>query len=222
MNLYANQLYHVYNQGNNRRLIFFSDENYQYFLWKMKMYITPFADIIAYCLMPNHFHWLIYVHRDLIERKSLRLHVDSTERQRRQVKFENVFSGIYADRWEKSNDHSKISINEAIGILQRSYTRAINKEYGWTGSLFRANCKSKNGWIDEFITLKKNNGETDFRFTAGNDYAYACFKYIHDNPKVSGLVQESLAWKYSSAREYAGLETRSICNMEMGRKIMGW
>jgi len=187
----------------------------------MKMYITPFADIISYCLMPNHFHWLIYINRDLIERKSLRLYVNSIERQRREIKFGNVFSGIYTDRWEKSNDHSKISINEAIGILLRSYTRAINKENGWTGSLFRAKCKSKNGWIDQFVTLKKSNGKTDFRFTTGNDYAYACFHYIHDNPMVSGLVRETLEWKYSSARAYAGLETPDVCNVEMGRKILG-
>lgn len=55
MNLYANQLFHVYNQGNNRQTIFFSDENYQFFLWKMKAYLLPFADIIAYCLCQHIF-----------------------------------------------------------------------------------------------------------------------------------------------------------------------
>jgi REP element-mobilizing transposase RayT len=59
MHFEPNQLYHIYNQGNNRQTIFFSAENYRYFLkWYNKM-VSPFADTIAYCLMPNHFHFLI-------------------------------------------------------------------------------------------------------------------------------------------------------------------
>lgn len=47
-------IYHIYNQGNNHRKIFFSQENYLFFLEKIKTYITPYADILAWCLMPNH------------------------------------------------------------------------------------------------------------------------------------------------------------------------
>jgi len=41
-------LYHIYNQGNNRQKIFFNRENYLYFLRKVKIYITPYADILAW------------------------------------------------------------------------------------------------------------------------------------------------------------------------------
>ncbi|MBN1950845.1 MAG: transposase [Bacteroidales bacterium] len=54
-------LYHLYNQGNNRQDIFFKHENYLYFLDKMKIHILPHCDILAYCLMPNHFHIMIRV-----------------------------------------------------------------------------------------------------------------------------------------------------------------
>jgi len=39
-------LYYVYNQGNNRQKTFFSNDNYLYFLTKMKTHILPHADIL--------------------------------------------------------------------------------------------------------------------------------------------------------------------------------
>lgn len=54
-----NHFYHIYNQGNNKQKIFFEGANYIYFLQKVRKYISPCADILAYCLMPNHFHFLI-------------------------------------------------------------------------------------------------------------------------------------------------------------------
>ncbi len=52
-------LYHIYNRRNNKQQIFFNAENYLYFLYKMRVYLRPHCDILAYCLMPNHFHFLI-------------------------------------------------------------------------------------------------------------------------------------------------------------------
>ena len=48
-------IYHIFNQGNNRQPIFFQERNYYFFLEKMKTHLLPYGDIIAYCLMPNHF-----------------------------------------------------------------------------------------------------------------------------------------------------------------------
>ena len=54
-----NQLYHVYNQGNNQQPVFFTDENYLYFLRLLRKFVSPHCDLLAYCLMPNHFHFLV-------------------------------------------------------------------------------------------------------------------------------------------------------------------
>lgn len=53
-------LYHIYNRVNNKQLIFFKPENYLFFLKKIRKYVLPDCQILAYCLMPNHFHFLIY------------------------------------------------------------------------------------------------------------------------------------------------------------------
>ena len=52
--------YHIYNRGANRRTIFRDEAGYHYVLGKMKKYSKRYSiSIIAYCLMPNHYHWLI-------------------------------------------------------------------------------------------------------------------------------------------------------------------
>ncbi len=60
MQIQPDNLYHVYNQGNRKQPIFFGNQHYQLFLQLTKKYIVPNGDILAYCLMPNHFHFLIY------------------------------------------------------------------------------------------------------------------------------------------------------------------
>lgn len=59
MEFFDNEVYHIYNRGNNRQPIFFKPDNYLYFLKKVRKFILPTCDILAYCLMPNHFHFLI-------------------------------------------------------------------------------------------------------------------------------------------------------------------
>ncbi|MCX2678996.1 hypothetical protein OOZ15_03500 [Galbibacter sp. EGI 63066] len=53
--------YHIYNRANGSEQLFLSDENYWYFLRKYDEYINPVADTFCYCLMPNHFHFLVRV-----------------------------------------------------------------------------------------------------------------------------------------------------------------
>jgi putative transposase len=53
--------YHFYNRGNNRQAIFFEPDNYLYFLGGIKKYLLPVVNIVAYCLMPTHYHVLVRV-----------------------------------------------------------------------------------------------------------------------------------------------------------------
>lgn len=55
--------YHVYNRGNNKEKLFDSNEDYQYFLRKYRQYLDDYVETYAYCLLPNHFHFLIFVNK---------------------------------------------------------------------------------------------------------------------------------------------------------------
>ena len=61
------QIYHVFNRGNNLQTVFFIRENYLFFLDKIRKSILPHANILAWCLMPNHFHLMIEVVNERIE-----------------------------------------------------------------------------------------------------------------------------------------------------------
>jgi len=221
MQFYENQLFHICNQGNNKRQIYFSDDNYEFFLWKMRAYLLPFGDLVAYCLMPNHYHWQFFVRKITVERKVLRVHIDKVELQRRIYKYGDKAQPVNHARTRTAKENKGIALNDAIGDLQKGYAQAINKERNWTGSLFRTPFKAKDGWINEFVTVDKK-GKNDFRFLPGNDYSYKCLEYIHRNPVKAKLVKNTTDYRWSSAKEYAGIRNGSLCNFELGREIINF
>ena len=52
--------YHIYNRGAAQVSIFRGDEDYRYLLTLVKRLLTELQiTMIAYCLLPNHYHWLV-------------------------------------------------------------------------------------------------------------------------------------------------------------------
>jgi REP element-mobilizing transposase RayT len=68
MHFEMGNLYHVYNQGNNKKQVFLSTEDYYYFLRLIRRILFPVTEIIAYNLMPNHFHIMLYADKRCIEK----------------------------------------------------------------------------------------------------------------------------------------------------------
>lgn len=65
-------VYHIYNRGVNKRLIFIEPVDYEVFIYLTKKYLSKFSvsrsdqglHLLVYCLMPNHFHFLIRQHSE--------------------------------------------------------------------------------------------------------------------------------------------------------------
>jgi REP element-mobilizing transposase RayT len=125
MEFCENEIYHVYNRGNNKQLIFFNEGNYHFFKKKIQKELLPFCDVIAYCLMPNHFHLLIRIK----ENSGLTTRVAS-----------NISSSILLSR--RTTDLS-YTISRKLGTLQSSYSRAIQIQQNLSGSLFQQKIKNK-------------------------------------------------------------------------------
>ncbi|HEU5164998.1 MAG TPA: hypothetical protein VFU29_05635 [Chitinophagaceae bacterium] len=173
MEFFKNELYHIYNRGNNQQKIFFKPGNYIFFLGKVRRYIVPYCDILAYCLMPNHFHFLIKSDQRTIATKSVA-------------------------------DKDKNVLSEGIRHLLSSYTQAINKQNGSTGSLFQQNTKAK-----PIVKGSKN-------------YDQICLHYIHQNPLKAKLVEKMEEWEYSSFQDYCGRRNGTLCNKEVAVKTLGF
>ncbi len=52
--------YHIYNRGAGRQAIFREKKNYIYLLRLLKKVVAQSnVTVIAYCLLPNHYHWFL-------------------------------------------------------------------------------------------------------------------------------------------------------------------
>jgi putative transposase len=114
MHFEPNQIYHVYNRGNNKQPIFFIEANYLYFLQKIKIEWKKYAGVLCYCLMPNHFHLMLVPNE------------------------EGCKNIILADKETHLQNLSK-----TIGKTLSSYTKAINLQNKKTGNLFQKKTKAK-------------------------------------------------------------------------------
>jgi putative transposase len=63
MKVIEGEIYHIYNRGNQKQQLFFDERNYKYFQSKIVEYLVPVTDILAWTLMPNHFHFLIHANK---------------------------------------------------------------------------------------------------------------------------------------------------------------
>ena len=59
--LHPNNFYHVYGRGINGAPLFPESRNYPYFLQLYAKYIVPIGLTYAYCLMNNHYHFLVSI-----------------------------------------------------------------------------------------------------------------------------------------------------------------
>ena len=59
--LIPGKYYYIYNRGYNREDIFVEEHNYSYFLKLYDKHISPVAETLAYCLLKNHFRFLVFI-----------------------------------------------------------------------------------------------------------------------------------------------------------------
>ncbi len=109
------QYYHFYNRGNNRQTVFFERDNYLYFLKGIKKYLREYVEILAYCLMPTHYHILVRIRQ-------------TSENQTSEVLKTSEVSG-------------RVSL--AMQKFSISYTKAINKRFERVGALFQGQFQAK-------------------------------------------------------------------------------
>ena len=116
-------MYHIYNRTNNKEQLFLNDANRLFFLKRYKELLSPFTETYCWCLLSNHFHFLIKI-------KS----------------FSNIQSFLKAKptkeltTTEKQFIENKITLSELIeGSFKRffqSYALSFNKMHKRQGNLF--------------------------------------------------------------------------------------
>jgi REP element-mobilizing transposase RayT len=103
------QIYHIYARGENREKVFFDERIYPFFLQLCARHIEPVADTYAYCLLPDHFHFLVRIRTEEEIRKA---------------------SEALGVSWVLEPNHQ-------FGNLLNAYADVVNQALKRTGSLFQ-------------------------------------------------------------------------------------
>jgi len=148
------KFYHIYNRGINGCNLFHDNENYEHFLYLYDKHTARVTDTFAWVLMRNHFHLLVRI------RSVQELNLQG---------FENL---------EGLKGTSRNFANQQFANLFNAYTKAINKRYHRTGSLFEHPFSR--------IPVKTND-----------QLKYLVY-YIHHNPIHHGFCDHFLEYPWSS------------------------
>ncbi len=104
---YPGGYYHIYNRGANREIIFFSQQNYEYCIRLMRKFLKRYdLKLIVYCLMPNHYHYIIRQESENGISEYIRdifnpyVQLINKQQQRKGTLFEGRFKHIHIDREE--------------------------------------------------------------------------------------------------------------------------
>lgn len=91
--------YHIYNRGNRKENVFLQSRDYKRFLKRTREYKDEFGiTILCYCLMPNHFHFLLRQDTE-IPVTTFMLRLGTSYAKYFNIKYEQVGS-IFQDRFK--------------------------------------------------------------------------------------------------------------------------
>jgi putative transposase len=192
--------YHVYNRANGKEKLFVCNQNYHFFLKQYSLFIGPIADTFCYCLMPNHFHFLIRIKSEF----TLAAYFEGMERLRMLKKIKDAG---YDERFIPESKRGpegftstqiQTLISKEFGNFFGSYSLAFNKTHNRMGSMFMKNFKRKR--VTSELYLK------------------TLVHYIHLNPVVSSFCRHPHEWPFSS---YNALITNDS-SIVKGDEVIDW
>ncbi|MCK4661807.1 MAG: hypothetical protein KAT68_02995 [Bacteroidales bacterium] len=181
--------YHIYNRGINGCELFRKKADYEYFFRLYDKYILLVADIFAWVLMGNHFHFLVRIKSKneigyLLPLNNQNSSVSSDYgRFLATKKWKTEIPNKGLGRANKNENTGKENLKKPVPHRQfahlfNSYSKYYNNKYNRTGSLFEKNFKR--------ISIEKEN------------YLRYLIYYIHHNPIHHGFVENMNKYPWSS------------------------
>lgn len=149
MHYIENTLYHIYNRSINKEVLFRSHDDYLKFLGMVRTHLHERVEILCWCLMPNHFHFLVNTTSKSVEMKK----VGGLQLQLLQYGIKNLLSS-----YSKSYNH----LYKRTGNLFQQKTKA--KEVNSDGrNVFHY--IHQNPWKAKLV-----NKQEDWEYSSLKDY----------------------------------------------------
>lgn len=182
---YEGGIFHVYNRTNNKEPLFTSDNNRSYFLKQYAKYLQPFVDTFCWCLLPNHFHFLVRI-------KSAAAIINHLK----SVEVKNI------KPIEKKFIEGQASLRELMELEWKcfftAYSMAFNKEQNRSGNLFNRPFKrvevDKDSHFTQAVIYIHANSVTHKLSTSFTAYQWSSWHSIISNKPTLLYRQELLDW----------------------------
>lgn len=131
-NFAPGEFYHVYNRGNRKQPIFIDTSDYNYWLEKLACNLAKFdCDMVAYCLMSNHYHFLLH-QKSALPLTAPMLATGVSYAKRFNKKYDTV-GRLFQDRFRArliSSDADLMNVSRYIHLNPQKFTDYEN--YAWS------------------------------------------------------------------------------------------
>lgn len=180
-------IYHIWNRGVNHSTIFLEDDNYRYFLKLYVKHIEPVAETYAYCLLPNHFHFLI---------RTRTAEAQAAYRQAEQLGLATI-----------------IPPSQAFSNLFNAYVRAFNKRHNRTGGLFEDRFGRKqvstDGYLSHLTVYIHQNPLKHGLVDDIRDWRYGSYDALAHERPTRLQRDEVISW-FGTAERFAAAHATTI------------
>lgn len=153
-NLFKSGFFHIITQGINKEFIFHHKENKEKYLYLIQKYYSKYEiTIIAYCIMDNHAHFIMYT--EDIQNISLYMHKVNSIYAIDYNKHNERVGYVFRDRYKSQYIYDRDYLFKCIKYIHMNPVKAnlVKSEQDYKYSSYH-NFKNKNGFInDELIHL---------------------------------------------------------------------
>lgn len=170
------KFYHIYNRGTNGQDIFIHSRDYEHFLELYTLFTRPVSESFAWCLMKNHFHFLIWI------KPGGKISYLNSKYSHSKDLYKKWKVTLPGDK-DKANDihlTQKPTPERMYQHLFSAYAKWFNAKHKRTGSLLEHTFRRK--WIDNAGYLKR------------------VLLYIHMNPVKHGFCDHPVEYPWTSYR----------------------
>ena len=194
-----NSNYHIYNRGVEKRIIFKDDQDYKVFLSYVKEYLSPIQQgatlqyreltgkyyneitLLAFCLMPNHFHLLIrQIKKDSIIKFTRSLFTRySMYFNKRYSRIGSLFQGIYKATNVIDKEHL-LYVSKYIHLNPNKITKNLDHTFSsYSDYLGHTNTM----WLNKNIILDEFSKSTYMKYHKIKTYKQFVEEYKDDQPQ---------------------------------------